>query len=189
MQLCSLQYKLRRTNKPVSAVKTGFVRTVNMMRTTGCMWACQPIIAASLLLDALSGVHSCETDRTVCVSVRENEIECVNVLKGRGKKTGQMQPNCSRGLGEWMPPALIHSILLDLWIVSKSCYVAHDAPGSSCTNQICLLLPVRRQENPQETQSSIGGSFREEEVLPFMYAPKDYAAQIHDCDTVCVVIL
>lgn len=124
--------------------------------------SCQPTITVSLLLDALNGVHSCETDRTLCVSARKRARLCERVKrkeKKDKKKPGQMQPNCSCGLGEWMSPVVIHSILLDLWIVSKSCYLAHDAPGWSCSNQICLLLPVRRQENPQETPSSIGGSF------------------------------
>lgn len=40
--------------------------------------------------------------------------------------------------------------------VCKSCYLEHDAPGSTRSHQICLPLPVGREENPQETPALIG---------------------------------
>lgn len=38
--------------------------------------------------------------------------------------------------------------LLNLWILCKSCYLVHDAPGTPCSDQISRPLPVWWQENP-----------------------------------------
>lgn len=141
----------------------------------------QLTITVSELLDALTGIYVWETDRTLCVSVRKSEI----VRMCKKKKLSKLFPWAER---ERMLAALIHS---KLWIVAKckSCYLAHDAPGSSYLHQICLSFPERRQENPQETPFLIGGSLTEEEALPCMYSHCDTAFSSMVSAWVCVVML
>lgn len=55
-------------NKKFFTVTTKCVRTVRITRTTG-----QPTITVSVLLDALTGLHFCETDRTLCVSAKKKK--------------------------------------------------------------------------------------------------------------------
>lgn len=115
----------------------------------------------------------------MCLCERDTECECV---KNRTKHT-----DCSRGQELWMLAVVIHSLLLSLWIVWMSCYLLHDAPGSTCSNQICLLLPVRRRENPEEIPSSIGCLKHHGGGSTAMYVRSLWhRLHIHDCSLLCV---
>lgn len=72
------------------------------------------------------------------------------------EKHNQTVPVGRREMNALKEAVVIHSFSINLWIVCKSCYLVHDAPGSTCSNQICLPFPVRRKENPNETPSPIG---------------------------------
>lgn len=157
----------------------------NTTKNTRLRVSCPPshhlTVTVLLLLGSLISIIFSETDRHLwmCLCERDTECECAT---NRTKHT-----DCSRGQELWMLAVLIHSLLLSLWIVWMSCYLLHDAPGSTCSNQICLLLPVRRRENPEEIPSSIGCLKHHGGGSTAMYVRSLWhRLHIHECSLLCV---